>query len=305
MMKSSGDDIGSRADRTDGAGPALEVTHLDVSRGRTPVLHDLTLSVPRGAVLGLLGPSGCGKTTLMRTIVGVQRIDSDEVRVLGRPAGGTRLRGHIGYVTQQAAVYSDLSVRDNIAYFASLQGAPPGATPEAIAAVGLDGLNGRTVSSLSGGQAGRVSLAYAMVGDPEMLVLDEPTVGLDPVTREELWERFRALATAGHTLVVSSHVMDEATRCDLLALMRDGRLLGLWTPEELLARTGTDTPDQAFLALVRDGVADPGGTTGPATTADPATTGDRGDAPGRGRHADSRDTADPVGPSLPEEDDER
>ncbi len=270
VMKSSGDDIGSRADhpdgadrsghsghpdRSDGAAPALEVTHLDVSRGRTPVLRDLTLALPRGTLLGLLGPSGCGKTTLMRTIVGVQRIDSGEVRVLGLPAGDTRLRGRIGYVTQQVSVYSDLSVRDNVAYFASLQGAPAGSTGAAIDSVGLDGLSGRTVSTLSGGQAGRVSLACAMVGDPELLVLDEPTVGLDPVTREELWERFRDLATDGHTLIVSSHVMDEATRCDLLALMRDGRLLGLWTPEELLARTGTDTPDRAFLALVRGGAA--------------------------------------------------
>ncbi|MGO3797215.1 MAG: ABC transporter ATP-binding protein [Pauljensenia sp.] len=269
-MKSSGDDIGSRADhpdgadrsghsghpdRSDGAAPALEVTHLDVSRGRTPVLRDLTLALPRGTVLGLLGPSGCGKTTLMRTIVGVQRIDSGEVRVLGLPAGDTRLRGRIGYVTQQVSVYSDLSVRDNVAYFSSLQGAPAGSTGAAIDSAGLDGLSGRTVSTLSGGQAGRVSLACAMVGDPELLVLDEPTVGLDPVTREELWERFRDLATDGHTLIVSSHVMDEATRCDLLALMRDGRLLGLWTPEELLARTGTDTPDRAFLALVHGGAA--------------------------------------------------
>lgn len=270
VMKSSGDDIGSRADhpdgadrsghsghpdRSDGAGPALEVRHLDVSRGRTPVLHDLTLAVPRGTVLGLLGPSGCGKTTLMRTLVGVQRIASGEVRVLGLPAGDTRLRGHIGYVTQQVSVYSDLSVHDNVAYFASLQGAQLGSTAAAIEAVGLEGLSGRAVATLSGGQAGRVSLACAMVGDPELLVLDEPTVGLDPVTREEMWGRFRDLATRGHTLVVSSHVMDEATRCDLLALMREGRLLGLWTPGELLARTGTDTPDRAFLALVRDGAA--------------------------------------------------
>jgi ABC-type multidrug transport system, ATPase component len=308
MMKSSGDDIGSgaehchradhldcsrrpdrsehrdRLDHTDDVGMALAVTHLDVSRGRSPVLRDVTLSVPRGAVLGLLGPSGCGKTTLMRTIVGVQRIDSGEIRVLGLSAGDSRLRGRIGYVTQQAAVYSDLSVHENVSYFASLQGAPAGASAEAIAAVGLEGLTGRAVSTLSGGQAGRVSLACAMVGDPELLVLDEPTVGLDPVTREELWGRFRALAAAGHTLIVSSHVMDEATRCDLLALMRDGRLLGLWTPEELLARTGTSTPDQAFLALVRDGVADPGGTPGP-TTSDP------------------RDAAVPAEPALPEEDD--
>lgn len=239
---------------------AVVLDHLDVSRGHTPVLHDLTLEVPRGAVLGLLGPSGCGKTTLMRTIVGVQRPASGRVTVLGLPAGDRRLRGHIGYVTQQVSAYTDLSVHDNVAYFGALQGAGADAVEEAIAAVDLGDLSRRPVATLSGGQAGRASLACALVGDPELLVLDEPTVGLDPVTREGLWERFRELAASGRTLVVSSHVMDEATRCDLLALMRGGRLLGVWTPGELLRRTGADTPDQAFLALVREGATGTDGT---------------------------------------------
>lgn len=237
---------------------AVVVEHLDVSRGRTPILHDISLRIERGTIVGLLGPSGCGKTTLMRSIVGVQRLASGRIEVLGRAAGDHALRGRIGYVTQEVATYSDITVRDNVAYFGALQGARPGDTDVAIAAVGLTDLARRTVSTLSGGQAGRASLACALVGGPELLVLDEPTVGLDPLTREDLWGEFRRLAGAGHTLVVSSHVMDEATRCDTLALMRRGRLLGTWTPQGLLAETHTTSPDAAFLALVRRDAAGPG-----------------------------------------------
>ena len=223
--------------------PAISVERLRVSRGRAPILHDVSFSIRRGEIVGLLGPSGCGKTTLMRALVGVQRIDAGTAAVLGCPAGSKRLRARIGYSTQQASAYPDLTVRRN---------AGRGAADAAIRAVGLADRAGQVVSTLSGGQASRASIACALVGDPEVMVLDEPTVGLDPLTRESLWDVFRELARQGRTLLVSSHVMDEAMRCDRLILMRRGRVLGVMTPAQLLEATGQDTPDRAFLALVRE-----------------------------------------------------
>jgi ABC-2 type transport system ATP-binding protein len=260
MMNSSRDDILStgvprRAEPAAGSsgGAAIRVAGLDVSRGGNPVLRDVSMTVPRGAIVGLLGPSGCGKTTLMRAIVGVQAIASGSVTVLDRPAGDRGLRGRIGYVTQRLSVYPDLSVRDNVSYFAALSGVGSGRVDLVIDQVGLGELSRRRVGALSGGEANRASLACALVGDPEVLVLDEPTVGLDPMTREDLWERFRALSDAGRALLISSHVMDEALRCDGLVLMRRGRVLAALTPGELLARTGEETPDRAFLTLIRSG----------------------------------------------------
>ncbi|WP_448614282.1 ABC transporter ATP-binding protein [Modestobacter sp. URMC 112] len=232
---------------------AVTVTDLVVYRGRRPVLHGLSAAVPRGQVTGLLGPSGSGKTTLMRALVGVQLVRSGTVTVLGEPAGSARLRSRVGYVTQAPSVYPDLTVRENVRYFAALHGLGAAAADTALADVGLAGASGQLVADLSGGQRGRVSLACALVGSPELLVLDEPTVGLDPVLRVELWDHFHALAAAGTTLVVSSHVMDEAGRCDRLLLMREGRLLDDSTPRELRARTGTEDLEEAFLTLVRSG----------------------------------------------------
>ncbi len=264
MMTSSGDDTrptplsrvrhrGTPAEddlETDVSTSTIRTVGLTVSRGGPPVLHDISVAITRGSVVGLLGPSGCGKTTLMRAVVGVQKIGEGSVTVLGRPAGDRRLRGRIGYVTQQLSIYPDLSVRDNVSYFASLAGVSREQIAAAIDDVDLAKLTRRRVNTLSGGQASRVSLACALVGDPEVLVLDEPTVGLDPLTREDLWEKFRSLARAGRTLLVSSHVMDEALRCDRLILMREGRILASMTPGELMERTGEDSPDRAFLALI-------------------------------------------------------
>jgi len=230
---------------------AVTVTDLVVDRGPRRVLDRLTFTVPRGQVTGLLGPSGSGKTTLMRCLVGVQKVRSGTVTVLGRPAGSPSLRARIGYVTQAPSVYADLTVRENARYFAALHGAGAADADSAVEAVGLADAAGQLVENLSGGQRGRASLACALVGRPEVLVLDEPTVGLDPVLRVELWEQFHALAAAGTTLVVSSHVMDEAGRCDRLLLLREGALLADSTPAELRARTGTDDLDEAFLGLVR------------------------------------------------------
>jgi ABC-2 type transport system ATP-binding protein len=230
---------------------AVTVTDLVVDRGHRRVLSDLSCAVPAGRVTGLLGPSGSGKTTLLRALVGVQRIRSGEVTVLGEPAGSPGLRSRVGYVTQAPSVYPDLTVRENARHFAALYGRGARAADDALAAVGLADAAGQLVADLSGGQRGRVSLACALVGEPQLLVLDEPTVGLDPVLRVELWDRFHALAAAGTTLVVSSHVMDEAGRCDRLLLLREGRLLADSTPARLRADSGTDDLEEAFLRLVR------------------------------------------------------
>jgi ABC-2 type transport system ATP-binding protein len=230
---------------------AVTVSDLVVDRGSRRVLHELSFAVPPGQVTGLLGPSGSGKTTLMRALMGVQKVRSGTVTVLGAPAGSAPLRARIGYVTQDPSVYADLTVRENVRYFAALYGLGAAAAERALADVGLADAAGQLVADLSGGQRGRASLACALVARPELLVLDEPTVGLDPVLRVELWEHFHRLAREGTTLIVSSHVMDEAGRCDRLLLLREGRLLADSTPEQLRTEVGTDDLDEAFLTLVR------------------------------------------------------
>ena len=230
---------------------AVTVTDLVVDRGTRRVLKGLSFAVPTGQVTGLLGPSGSGKTTLMRALVGVQKVRSGEVTVLGEPAGTPGLRARVGYVTQSPSVYADLTVRENARYFAALYGMSAREADAAITDVGLADHSGQLVQDLSGGQMGRASLACALVGRPELLVLDEPTVGLDPVLRVELWGRFHALADAGTTLIVSSHVMDEAGRCDRLLLLRDGELLSDSTPAQLRADGRSEDLEEAFLNVVR------------------------------------------------------
>jgi ABC-2 type transport system ATP-binding protein len=226
--------------------PAISVEDLRVTRGGREVLHGLSFAVEPGQVVGLLGPSGCGKTTLMRVLVGVQKNVRGTARVLGLSAGAPALRRRIGYVTQAPAVYGDLTVDENVRYFAALHGSPAG---DVVERVGLDAQRGQLVSTLSGGPRARVSLATALLGTPDLLVLDEPTVGLDPVLRRDLWQLFRSLAERGTTLLVSSHVMDEASRCDRLLLMRDGQLVADDTLPGLLKRTRTKDVESAFLAL--------------------------------------------------------
>ena len=231
-------------------GPAIALHGLRVVRGGRLVLDDVTLEVPRGTVAGLLGPSGCGKSTLMRSLVGVQVVAGGEVQVLGRPAGSPPLRHRVGYVTQAPSVYADLTVRENLRYFAAVLGAPRSDVDRVVDEVGLGSHADAVVGRLSGGQEARVSLAAALLGQPELLVLDEPTVGLDPVLRRDLWQLFRDLADRGTTLMVSSHVMDEAAHCDRLLLLREGKLLADDTMDGLLTRTGTSDVEAAFLALV-------------------------------------------------------
>ncbi|MBO0854429.1 MAG: ABC transporter ATP-binding protein [Nocardia sp.] len=229
---------------------AVTVEHLRVRRGGREVLHDISLSVPAGSITGLLGPSGCGKTTLMRALVGTQLVQAGSVRVLGQEAGSRGLRSRVGYVTQAPSIYDDLTVADNVSYFAALYGRGTEDARAAIDRVGLGDHLRQRGDELSGGQRTRASLACALVAEPEVLILDEPTVGLDPVLRVELWRQFRELAAAGRTLVVSSHVMDEAEHCDRLLLMREGRLLAQLSPDELRAETGENSLEKAFLALI-------------------------------------------------------
>jgi ABC-2 type transport system ATP-binding protein len=231
---------------------AIAVRGLHVRRGGRLVLDDLDLDVATGRVTGLLGPSGSGKTTLIRSIVGVQIVESGQVTVLGRPAGSSELRARVGYVTQAPSVYGDLTVRENLQYFASVLDVGSHRIDEMIEVVGLQGEERQVVGTLSGGQRARVSLATALLGAPELLVLDEPTVGLDPVLRRDLWQTFHELAGQGTALLVSSHVMDEASRCHDLFLLRDGRLLAALTPDELRARTGEGDLEAAFLRLAEE-----------------------------------------------------
>ncbi len=230
---------------------AVEVQGLVVVRVGREVLHGLDFTIPAGQVTGLLGPSGCGKSTLMRALVGVQGGISGTVRIFGDEAGSRPLRDRVGYVTQAASVYDDLSVRENLRFFARVLGVDNGAVDRSIEAVDLKDQADQVVGNLSGGQRSRASLAVALLGHPDLLVLDEPTVGLDPVLREELWGLFHRLAEAGAGVLVSSHVMDEAERCDRLLLMRDGLFIADGSPAEIKQQAGAADIEQAFLALVR------------------------------------------------------
>jgi len=230
---------------------AIDVDRLAVRRGDREVLHELTFGCPPGSITGLLGPSGSGKTTLIRALVGVQVITSGSVTVLGSPAGSVELRSRIGYVTQSPSVYADLSVLENVRYFAAVFGLDAAAADRAVTDVGLASAARQVTGNLSGGQRSRVSLACALVAQPDVLVLDEPTVGQDPLLREDLWDRFHAEAHRGSTVIVSSHVMDEATRCDRLLLLREGHVIADGTPDEITSDAGTKSMDDAFLTLIR------------------------------------------------------
>ena len=229
---------------------AVEVQDLVVVRGHREVLRSLSFTIPSGGVTGLLGPSGCGKSTLMRSLVGVQRLTSGTVTVFGEEAGSRTLRERVGYVTQDASVYDDLTVRENLTFFARVLGVGRDVVERTVDAVDLRSHVDLVVGALSGGQRSRASLAVALRGDPELLVLDEPTVGLDPVLRQELWGLFHRLADAGTAVFVSSHVMDEAERCDRLLLMREGVIIADDSPAGIKESTGARDIEQAFLTLV-------------------------------------------------------
>jgi ABC-2 type transport system ATP-binding protein len=228
---------------------AIEIRDLRVRRGGKPILPGVSLRVPPGRVTGLLGPSGSGKTTLMHTIINVQIVEGGSVTVLGQPAGTPALRRRVAYVTQAPSVYADLTVQENLRYFARILGAPRQRGEEVIRLVGLSRQTKQVARTLSGGELSRASLAVALLGEPEMLVLDEPTVDVDPILRRELWQTFYELAATGASLLVSSHVMDEAARCHELVLMRNGEIIATGRPDELLERTHSAELEDAFVAL--------------------------------------------------------
>ncbi len=250
MMTSSSDELLRR-----GVEPVIVIDHLRVIRGKRPAIHDLSVQIARGTITGLLGPSGCGKTTLMRSIVGTQILTAGSVTVLGQPAGSAPLRRRVGYMPQEATIYDDLRIVDNVRYFASLYGMGASDADQAVSTVGLDDHRTALCGNLSGGQRTRVSLACALVAAPDLLVLDEPTIGLDPVLRVELWEQFHQLARRGTTLLVSSHVMDEADHCGDLLLMREGHLLAHSSPTKLREDTGCQSLEEAFLSVIRHSTA--------------------------------------------------
>jgi ABC-2 type transport system ATP-binding protein len=231
---------------------AVEVRDLVVVRGGREVLESLTFTIASGGVTGLLGPSGCGKSTLMRSLVGVQQLDSGSVQVFGEEAGSKALRHRIGYLTQEPSVYDDLTVTENLRFFAKVLGVGREEVDRSIDSVDLRSHTDQVVGRLSGGQRSRASLAVALLGRPDLLVLDEPTVGLDPVLRRDLWALFHRIAEAGAAVFVSSHVMDEAERCDRLMLMREGRIIADGTPREIREKSGSDDIETAFLAIVEE-----------------------------------------------------
>ncbi len=233
--------------------PTITASHVRVQKGQAAILQDLSFEIAGAALTGLIGPSGSGKTTLMRAIVGAQKITSGSLVVDNLAAGSVRLRSRIGYVTQSPAVYEDLTVRQNLEYFAAAMNAKKSAVDRVLEEVDLQPQTRQLVGSLSGGERARVSLAIALLGDAPILVLDEPTVGLDPVLRRNLWDLFRSLTEQGRTLLVSSHVMDEAERCEDVLLLRAGRVLYKDSRQQLLKQTGDTSVEAAFLRLVEGG----------------------------------------------------
>ncbi|MFZ2227500.1 MAG: ABC transporter ATP-binding protein [Candidatus Nanopelagicaceae bacterium] len=229
---------------------SVSISNLKVVRDRKTIIPNLSMSVERGIITGLLGPSGSGKTTIFRSIVGVQETQVGTITVLGQPAGAKDLRTRVGYFTQSASIYSDLTCLENLHYFARLLGDSEISVEEIIDLVDLRKNRKQIAVSLSGGERARLALATALLGKPELLILDEPTVGLDPVLRRDLWNLFHRLADQGKTLLISSHVMDEADRCDTLFLLRNGKVLASGTPQGLKEEMGKNEMEEVFISLV-------------------------------------------------------
>ena len=235
------------------AASAIVARGLTKRFGDIVAVDNLDLELPAGRIYGLLGPNGSGKTTLIRLLVGLAQPTAGEVEVLGVRMPDRPILASIGYMTQADGIYSDLSVWENLRFFGALSGkASHGDMDAALEMVDLSARRNTPVHELSGGMRRRLSLACALVHRPRMLFLDEPTVGIDPALRVQFWRHFRALAQAGATLVVSSHVMDEADRCDELLLMLHGHLLARGSGAEIRRQAGTDDMETALLRLGGD-----------------------------------------------------
>ncbi|HYS30315.1 MAG TPA: ABC transporter ATP-binding protein [Candidatus Limnocylindria bacterium] len=227
---------------------AVEVHDVVKSFGRLRALDGISLSIRRGEIYGLLGPNGAGKTTLIRAMVGLVRPDAGTVTVLGRRMPELAVLSRIGYMTQAAALYPDLSVEENVRFFAAINGSRDG-VDDVLRFVDLYDRRRSVVSTLSGGMRTRASMACALVHQPELLLLDEPTVGVDPQLRAQLWDRFQQMAANGTTIIVSSHVMDEAERSQRLGLILFGKLLAQGSANDLRRQAGVDRLEDAFLKL--------------------------------------------------------
>ena len=232
-------------------GQAVVATGVRKRFGPVEALAGLDVQVRSGEIYGLLGPNGSGKTTFIRCLAGLLRPDAGSITVLGQRPLAAVQAGRVGYMTQAAALYGDLSIDENLSFFARLEGLTNADDRAASVLRTVDLLDRRrsVVSTLSGGMRTRLSLAIALLHEPDLLLLDEPTVGVDPVLRQELWTHLRSLAGGGTTILVSSHVMDEASRCDRLGLIRAGRILAEGSAAELTARAGAKDLESAFLAL--------------------------------------------------------
>jgi ABC-2 type transport system ATP-binding protein len=233
---------------------AIQATDVRKRFGSVQALRGVTLNVPSGMVYGLLGPNGAGKTTLIRSLVGLVKPEAGELHVLGHRMPDRAVLERIGYMTQATALYVDLTAEENARFFAAVHGG--GDVEAALRFVDLWERRGSVTGTLSGGMQTRLSLACALVHRPDLLLLDEPTVGVDPLLRAQLWDGLREMAAAGTTIIVSSHVMDEAERADRLGLMLDGRVLAEGTVTDLLTLAGTDRLEDAFLRLSADGRTD-------------------------------------------------
>ncbi len=236
----------------------IKLENIDKSFGKRQVLFDISLDVPRGCIFGLLGPSGCGKTTSVKILAGILAQDSGRALIMGKEMPDLRLMDRIGYMAQSAALYSTLSAYENLRFFGSLYGLKHRALEERIdhvtATVGLGEDLHRLVADYSGGMKQRLSLAVALLSDPQVLLLDEPTVGIDPLLRESIWKELYRLSDAGVSILVTTHVMDEAVKCHRLAMMRDGTLLISGTPREIMKKAGTDDIERAFILFEKGGI---------------------------------------------------
>lgn len=232
---------------------SVEVEDVTKRFRDTEVLHGVTLRVRRGEIVGLVGPSGCGKTTLVDMIMGLSTPSSGNVLLEGEPAPFPSARRTLGCMPQDTALYEDITAAENIAFFGALYGLKRGQLKErsrqALALARLDATGNKLVRSFSGGMKRRLSLAIALLCKPEILVMDEPTVGLDPLHRCELWKGFHGLADNGSALLITTHMMDEARRCDRVAMMREGRLICCAEPETIIRETGCADLEGAFIQL--------------------------------------------------------